>query len=467
MNIESLRVDDTAMAEAHRKKHRSGPVIAEFSSARQAHSKMGFTTRRVPSSAMKTLIMGPIRPRSGDLVLARVDRFGYQTRLELTSGRKACLHLGDEIVIAYGDRYATDQFEAEVPPDLGPTNLVATGGVASRMLSRAKGIRSATNITPIGLVGDARGIPLNLSQFALEPRCPQAVRPRTIAVLGTSMNSGKTTTNRYLVSGLSRAGHKPGATKITGTGSGGDFWVMVDAGAHAVADFTDAGYAATYRIPTDLLEKAAIDLVTHLAAEGCGIILVEIADGLLHRQNIELLQTDFFKNFIDGVLFAAGDSMGAVLGVSQLQALGLPVLGVSGAFTASKLLVQEAASACSVPIYTKEQLCDPRYAARIVGAEQSIETSAPDEPRHDEILLSRDDSRRHGFKIARWRKKKLRFAEEQTSFAPFGSTVAEEEPSFAPFGTTVDEEEPSFAPFEASAADKAGVQSGVFEAPAS
>ena len=106
---------------------------------------------------MKTLIMGPIRPRSGDLVLARVERLGYQTRLELPCGRKACLHVGDEIVVAYGDRYATDQFEAEVPPDLGPTFLVATGGVASRMLSRAKGIRPATNITPIGLVGDARG----------------------------------------------------------------------------------------------------------------------------------------------------------------------------------------------------------------------------------------------------------------------------------------------------------------------
>jgi len=452
MEIESLTADDSAAAGLRRKKHRSGPVVAEFSAARLAHSKVAFTTRRVPSTAMKTLIMGPIRPRSGDLVLARVERLGYQTRLELPCGRKACLHVGDEIVVAYGDRYATDQFEAEVPPDLGPTFLVATGGVASRMLSRAKGIRPATNITPIGLVGDARGAPLNVSQFALEPRCPQPVRPRTIAVLGTSMNSGKTTTNRYLVSGLSRAGYKPGATKVTGTGSGGDFWVMVDAGAHAVVDFTDAGYAATYKIPTDLLERAAIDLVTHLASEGCGIILVEIADGLLHQQNIELLQTDFFRNFIDGVLFAAGDSMGAVMGVSQLQALGLPVIGVSGAFTASELLVKEAASACSVPIYTKEQLCDPTLAARIVGAEQSVEVLAPEAARLDEAPLNPNAAMQHSFKVGRWRKKKLRFGQEEASFAPFaGAATAGGDVSFAAYET---------------AADPASVPPGVFEAPA-
>lgn len=454
METESLNADHSAAADARRKTYRSGPVVVEFSSSRQACSKVAFTTRRVPASAMKTLVMGPIRPRSGDLVLARVDRLGYQTRLELPSGRKACLHVGDEIVVAYGDRYATDQFEAEVPPDLRPTCLVATGGVASRVLSRAKGIRPATNITPIGLVGDARGAPLNVAQFALEPRCPQPIRPRTIAVLGTSMNSGKTTTNRYLVSGLSRAGYKPGATKITGTGSGGDYWVMVDAGAHAVVDFTDAGYAATYKIPTDLLEKAAIDLVTHLANEGCGIILVEIADGLLHQQNIELLQTDFFRNFVDGVLFAAGDSMGAVMGVSQLQALGLPVLGVSGAFTASALLVKEAASACPVPIYTKEQLCDPKHAARIVGAEQSVEVAASDAARFEEILVTPEASRKQGFKVGRWRKKKLRFREEEASFAPYAAAAAQEGPDFAPFEVS-------------ASADSAPIRPGVFGAPAS
>lgn len=396
-NVEQLNV-----AKPSARPYGSGPVVTPFSSDRRDRCKAAFTTRRVGTDAMHTLISGPMRPRTGDLVLARVERIGHQTRLELPSGRKASLHVGDEIIVAYGDRYATDQFEAEIPANLGPTNLVATGGVASQVLSRSKGTRPATSITPIGLIGNEQGIPLNLSDFALEPQLPPSERPRVIAVLGTSMNSGKTTTNRYLVQGLSQAGYKPGVAKITGTGSGGDFWVMIDANAHAVADFTDVGYASTYKIPTDLLEKAAIDLVTHLTAQGCGIILIEIADGLLHQQNVELLQTEFFRTYVDGVMFAAGDSMGAVMGATQLESLGFNVLGLSGAFTASELLVRETSRACAVPIYTKEELSDPMLASRIVGAEQSVMVKMGERPVDLNISLADMAPSR---KAGQWRRK--------------------------------------------------------------
>jgi hypothetical protein len=339
------------------------PFLAE----RREAAKAAFTTRRVPAEAMQTLVSGAVRPRTGDLVLARVDRLLHQTRIELASGRKAALHPGDEIIVAYGDRYATDQFEAEVPHDLGPTNLVATGGVASQMLSRTSGIRQASHITPIGLIGDARGAPINLRHFALGRLADPKPRPRTIAVLGTSMNSGKTTTNRYLVAGLSRAGLKPGAAKITGTGSGGDYWVMADAGAHRVLDFTDAGYSSTYKIPTAELEAAGTILIEHLSEAGCGVILIEIADGLFHDQNFELIRSDFFRSNVDGVFFAAGEAMGAQAGVKELRSLGIPVLGVSGKLTGSELLIREAARHIDAPILTKRELGDPGMAPRLVG----------------------------------------------------------------------------------------------------
>jgi hypothetical protein len=355
-----------------------------FEPLRRDAAKAAFTTRRVPRDAMQTLVSGAVRPRTGDLVLARVDRLLHQTRIELASGRKAALHAGDEIIVAYGDRYATDQFEAEVPNDLGPTNLVATGGVASQMLSRTAGIRQASHITPIGLIGDAQGVPLNLRQFALKRLAKAKLRPRTIAVLGTSMNSGKTTTNRYLVAGLSRAGLKPGAVKITGTGSGGDYWVMVDAGAHRVLDFTDAGYSSTYKIPAGEIEAAATLLIEHLTEAGCGVILVEIADGLFHDQNAEIIRSAFFQTMIDGVFFAAGEAMGAAAGVHELRSLGIPVLGVSGKLTGSELLIREASRHIDAPILTKRELCDPLMAPRLVGLEipeaEAPAEAAPSEP---------------------------------------------------------------------------------------
>lgn len=346
---------------------RRGVDVQPLEEPRRREAKAAFTTRRVEAAEMLTLVSGAVRPRSGDLVLARVDRVLYQSRLELASGRKAALHAADEIIVAYGDRYATDQFEAEVPSDLGPTNLVATGGVAGRMLSRTAGIKAASQITPIGLIGDARGNPINLRQYALPPIAATRPRPRTVAVLGTSMNSGKTTTNRYLVAGLGRAGLRPGAVKITGTGSGGDYWVMADAGAHRVLDFTDAGYSSTYRIPLDEIEAAATILIRHLTEAGCGIILVEVADGLFHEQNAELIRSAFFRSHVDGVFFAAGEAMGAAAGVRELRAIGIPVLGVSGKLTASELLIREAERHCDAPILTKKELGDPAIAPALVG----------------------------------------------------------------------------------------------------
>jgi hypothetical protein len=316
---------------------------------------------------MHTVVAGRLRPRSGDIVLARVDRVRHQRRIELPNGRKATLLSGDHIVVAYADRYATDQFESHVPPDLGPTHLVATGGVASRMLSRNSKVKDATEITPLGLVGDARGIPINLSDYALDPVPPRAERPTTIAVVGTSMNSGKTTTIQNLVRGLSLAGRRPGTTKATGTGSGGDYWVMVDSGAHRMLDFTDVGLASTFRIPLRILERKLVELVDHLAAAESGIILVEIADGLFQQETARLIQSNVFNDLIDGVVFAAGDAMSATTGVALLHNIGLPVIGVSGVVSASPLAAREAEAASGVPVLTKDELADPEFAQIIAG----------------------------------------------------------------------------------------------------
>lgn len=343
--------------------------VTSFATAHRDLAKAAFTTRNVPPEAMVTLISGGVRPRTGDLVLARVDRLGQHSRIELPTGRRASLYPGDEIIVTYADRYAPDQFEAEVPADLGPTQLVAGGGVAADVLSRSAAIRRATDITPIALIGDVRGVPLNLSDFALKPVQPINLRPRTLAVVGTSMNSGKTTTVRTLVHALSRAGHAPGATKVTGTGSGNDYWVMLDSGAHRMLDFTDVGLASTYRIPIDVVERKFLELIDHLTDSDCGAIVVEIADGLFQRETSRIIRSDVFLASIDRVMFSAADAMGAVAGVEHLQRLGHAVVGVSGLLTRSPLATQEAREACGVPVYTLSEMLEPGVAEGLVGFE--------------------------------------------------------------------------------------------------
>ena len=342
-------------------------TVANLDAERRAKTKAAFAIRRVPVDRMTTIISGAVRPRSGDVVLARVESLGLHTRLELASGRKANLHLGDEIIVAYADRYAPDQFESHVPTNLRVTQLVASGGIASRVLSRHRGIRQATRIEPIGLLGNDRGHPLNVGDFALTPVTVSRPRPRTIAVLGTSMNSGKTTTVRYLINGLSRAGHRPGATKVTGTGSGGDYWMQIDAGAHRMLDFTDVGFASTYRVPMFEIERGFVELVDHLTEADSGAILIEVADGIFQQETSQLITSKIFRQRVDGVIFASGEAMGAVHGAAYLRSIGLPVLGLSGVLTSSPLATREAATASGLPVFTTSDLADPGIATGIVG----------------------------------------------------------------------------------------------------
>ena len=125
------------------------PTVLPLDPSRAARAKAAFTTRRVPAARWCTLLGGERRPRPGDLVLARVTRKRQHTRIELTNGRKAQLHKGDEVVLVYGNRYATDQFEALVPQDLGPCHMVASGGIAAAMISRSRGVKPATEIEPL------------------------------------------------------------------------------------------------------------------------------------------------------------------------------------------------------------------------------------------------------------------------------------------------------------------------------
>jgi dethiobiotin synthetase len=327
-----------------------------------------YSTRRVPREAMHSLVTD-IAPRAGDLMLAVVTEIGYHTRLHLTDGGKRNLFVGDLIVIAYADRYAPKQFEAFVPRDLRECDLVAAGGIAGTVVHKHDRIRRRpTRIRPLGLVAnDTQAPPLNVGAWALEPpaTAPCGNVP-TLAVVGTSMDSGKTTSAAYLVHGLSRFGLDVGYAKVTGTGASGDPCLLRDAGARPVLDFTDVGYASTYRLAPEIIESLFRELIGHLEAAEVDAMVLEIADGLLQKETACLLESETFRRLTRGVLFAAEEAMGAVAGVEWLRGRGLPLLGVAGRITSSPLQVREAKEATGLPMYGLSDLDDPATAAKLL-----------------------------------------------------------------------------------------------------
>jgi hypothetical protein len=329
----------------------NGRPVVQFD--RLALAKAAYSVRRVDLSDITALVTG-LRPSAGDLVLARVGRLGQHQHLEFGSGRRCRLWPGDEIVVAYGARYAPDQYEAVVPEDLSPCHLVAGGGIAARVVSRHGGIKPATDIEPLGLLANAQGV-INVRSAALGPS--PSLRPAlVVAVVGSSMNAGKTTTAASVILGLRCLGHRVGAAKVTGTGAGGDAWMLTDAGASPVLDFTDSGFASTAGLPTEALEHILTHLSGHVASTGVDCLVLEVADGLLQRETAALVQSHRFAKTVDAVLFAARDAMSAVAGVEWLQRHNLPVAAVSGVLTASPLALREAAGSVRVPVHTIDEL---------------------------------------------------------------------------------------------------------------
>ncbi len=360
-------------------------IRVPLSESRISNAKSAYTTRRVSFGIAKHILTGGIRPRAGDLVLARIARIGQHARIELPSGRRARLNVGDEVIVAYGARYAPDQFESYVPDDLGPCHLVAAGGVASLCVTQNSKMKKPTRIEPVGLLARENGNPINLGEWAVEHRPISNNRPNVYVVVGTMMNAGKTTFAANLVHGLKNEGLRVGAAKVTGTGSGGDRWMLSDYGADIVLDITDAGVPSTFGLPITQIEDIFVNLTNRLAAEYCEAIVVEIADGICQRETAELIKSDVFKTYCGKLFFAAGDALGALAGVQFLNEIGHSVAAVGGALTASDLTIEEAKRLLDVPVVTSEDLFSGNWMPIGIPAVQqqvadiiTIERVAPD-----------------------------------------------------------------------------------------
>ena len=362
----------TSATAIRRQSWKAVPVPVALPSAdpeRIARAARAYSTRRADGKALRAL-RRDLAPHSGDLVLARVATLGQHFRLHLPNGRSKTLWPGDEVVVAYGDRYAPSQFEAHIPSDLGPCHLVASGGVAARVVaSNAKLTKRPTALEPIGLICSAPDAPpVNLSDSVM-PRVPLRERLVTsLAVVGSAMDSGKTTALAHLAKGASTLGLKVGYAKLTGTAAGGDPWLLVDAGADPVLDFTDVGLVSTSRFATPVLEDVCEQLVMELQRQGAELVLLELADGLLQPETAALMRSARVRALVDGMLYASVDALVAAHGRALIEQCGHRLLGLTGLLASSPLLVREAQQATNLPVYERTDLSDASVAAKLLAA---------------------------------------------------------------------------------------------------
>lgn len=346
-----------------------------ISADRLAAVKQSFATRRVDRHDITSLEPHASDLKPGDLVVATVTEVGHHANIERPDGRRSKLFPGDEILVACGARYAPDQFEADSPTAVGPAELVAAGGIVGHVVCAHERMKPATQVMVLGAACRRDGGRMALVDYAVRTP-PVPVKVPVVAVCGTAMNAGKTHTVASLVRGLAVSGVRVAAIKVTGTGAGGDLWFFQDAGAAFVGDFTDAGFATTYRQPAAGILDGARRLISEAEAAGCGAILLEVADGLCQAETAALLMADDFRATLSGVIFAAGDALGAEAGVAWLRRAGHHVLAVAGRLTCAPLAVREAEAAIGLPCLSPTDFLCPDQLALLVP--RFALTPAPD-----------------------------------------------------------------------------------------
>jgi hypothetical protein len=348
-------------------------LVQEISAA-----KWGYVTRRVGDQASTLLGAVAQTPRLGDFVVAQVTSLGEHEFLEDRHGRRMRMYPGDLVVGAYGNRYATDFYEGYLPGPGDGVHLLTSGGLIGTVASSHTSKGTPTELEVIGPLTDATGKPLNTDDVAVPT--PAGARPElgTIVVVGSSMNAGKTTTTAAIVRGLTRAGLRVGAGKVTGSGSGKDHWAYVDAGAATVSDFLDLGMPSTFGYPVERLVATLFAVRDQLVGNGADAVVLEIADGVLQDETRALARQ--LPGFADEVVLCVGDALGAVAGVKVLSEVGVTIRTISGLVTASPLATRETAAATGLQVLTPSEL--------VGGASVGLLGQIPDQPAD---MLTEDD----------------------------------------------------------------------------
>jgi hypothetical protein len=304
-------------------------------------------------------------PKVGDVAVFEVLKIGKHTNIQGEDKRLVTILPGDQIMAAFGTRYATEQFEGYLPDTCQEIfHILGAGGTVGLVHSAHKKFEGGgpTVLKIVGYVVDSKGTVINTKWLQVPRKKTFSGRmsylSKIILSVGSSMDSGKTTTAAYMVNGFKRSGKKAAFIKLTGTVYTKDTDLVYDLGADMVANFGDYGFPSTYMCNENELLDLFESLVADVSKVQPDYIVIEIADGIYERETKMLLNNKRFMSVVDEVVFSGGDSMSAVHGVEKLQQWGIEPLALSGLFTASPLLMREVAENCGTPVFNIQQLAE-------------------------------------------------------------------------------------------------------------
>lgn len=337
-------------------------------------------TWRWPSSTIcvkrnDVVAFAPVEtPSFGDLVLTRVTTVGANSFIENSSGCNMSIFPGTVLLGTFGPRYALDEFEGRVPETLvagQEIDLLNRGGTVGEVISRNSTHGEPTKLEVLAFLKDREGRIANTRNFArkgITTPYLKAENNRTlILVVGTSMNSGKSSTAKAICYALAASGESVVAAKATGQAARRDALLMKAAGASEILDFSDFGYPSTYLLAREEVTSLFWQIYNelHMKAGPGGYIVVELADGIYQRETAMLLSDPHIRAQTGHVVFSCCDSLSAVAGVETLRSrFGIEASAISGPAANSELGLKEVAQFLGdFPAFNNMVMDHPRISA--------------------------------------------------------------------------------------------------------
>jgi hypothetical protein len=271
--------------------------------------------------ASDVIVGEAIIAREGYVLAVRIleDKSTYNT-VEDLSGRMVSLRGGDALAGTLGSRRALRGYAGLVPDQISVgdvINVLNLGGILGRCTSSNPDIGPPFRAEVLGAVlafpdlGDRIGRPATIADGAVPPADTLECTVPVVYVAGTCMNAGKTVAATELVRGLTRAGFRVAACKLTGVSLMRDTLSMLDAGAVAALTFNDAGAASTH---AGMTVPVARGLFNRLAKERTArpeVIVAELGDGILGEYGVQdILLDDGLMALAAAHVVAAPDPVG-------------------------------------------------------------------------------------------------------------------------------------------------------------
>lgn len=295
-------------------------------------------------------------PKAGDMVYGTIAYIGQHQTLENKQGRIHSINTGTRAIFVLGNRYAPDYYEGFVPEQLpGKLDLLARSGIVGVVKNKSALVADPTQVKILGYICNKSGEVINTRSFnCIKPKLniKNPKRAKLILSIGTSMNSGKSTTAAACCWALSTMGHTVRGAKVTGTASLKDILLMEDNGAAPVADFTYMGFPSTYLLDLEELLHIFNSLDLRYANHAKNYWVVEFADGILQRETAMLLEEEDVRSRIHRLIFSAYDAFGAIGGLSILkERFDLVPDAISGVCSSSPLGQRELREHTDLPVF--------------------------------------------------------------------------------------------------------------------